>query len=276
MTDDTVGEAHLIEYFEFIGVGWERHPTIGGMNPDFAVDVAGQCVVSEVYEPELRLTGRVGTFDSVGKLRAAFEGRKRKQARATARAGLPYLLVIGSANSSITYDDHAVTGAMFGRVGVTWQVDTGTGEPLTEPRLAHLDGAKTQPTMNTGISAVALLRTFNPTLRRLQEAWAAADPPATRPRWPNSTFEERVEFLERRQRIADDVAAHGEFDAGAQCSRLIIYRNPWARNPIPMAFGGPYDDHFGLMEVVNDEVRVGLVAQGVRRVLVPGPGVDDG
>lgn len=276
MAEDTVGETQLIEYFDRLGFAWERHPEIAGMKPDFAVQVHGDRVIAEVYEPELQLTERAGAFDSVGKLRAAFEGRKRRQKAAAAHAGLPYVLVIGSANSSITYDHFAVTGAMFGRPGATWQIETTTGLPLSEPTFTHLGGARTQPAMNTGVSAVALLRTFNPTLRQLQDAWEEVDPPRTRPRWPDSTVQERVESLARRQAATADLESRGVFDPDASLSRLIIYRNPWAQHPLTMAFGGPHDEHFGMLEVVDGATYYGLVAQGHLRLQVPRSGADDG
>lgn len=265
---DSEGEQHVATYLEQLGVPYEREPDVGGRNPDFVLDVDGSRVALEVYEPALRLTNSVGSFDSVGKLQNAFSGRKAKQRSAAKDEGVPYVVVIGSAKSSITYDHFAVMGVMFGRIGMSWELDTVTGLPASDARPAHLGGARVQPQMNTGISAVALLRRFNPTLRRLQDAWDA-DRAERSPAFSESTFQDRVRFLERSQAIQDELTCRGEFNPGVQLSRLIVYRNPWAVHQLPMSFGGPYDDHFGVLEVVDGETFYGLVAEGFLRLRVP-------
>jgi len=265
---DSEGEQHVAEYLEQWGVSYEREPDVGGRNPDFVVDLQGSRVALEVYEPALRLTNRVGSFDSVGKLQNAFRGRKGKQRSAAKDAGVPYVVVIGSGKSSIVYDHFAVMGAMFGRIGVSWNLDTVTGRPVSDPRPAHLGGARVQPGMNTGISAVALLRRFNPTLRRLQDAWDA-DRAERSPAFSESTFQDRVRFLERSQAIQDELERRGEFDPRIRLSRLIFYRNPWAVHQLPESFGGPYDDHFGVLEVLDSETFYGPVAEGCLRRRVP-------
>ena len=60
-----------------------------------------------------------GSFDHVEPLYGAFDQRKRKRAQASRAAGLPFVVVIGSANSDVAYDWMAAVGALRGRPGLS-------------------------------------------------------------------------------------------------------------------------------------------------------------
>lgn len=87
--------------------------------PDFQVHHPITRVVCEVYEPTVRLPPQAGPFDFVSPLRGAFQGRKRRQGAEARSAGVPYVVVLGSANSDVGLDVFSVAGAAFGNVGVS-------------------------------------------------------------------------------------------------------------------------------------------------------------
>lgn len=260
---DTEGERLMRAYLHERRLPCEEEPPVGGFNPDFLMHSPVGDVVAEVYDPTLTLPGRVGAYDSITPLLGAFGTRKRKQVGAACKAGYPTIVVLGKGNSDLTFDDFTVTGALFGRPGVTFPVGPGA-PPDAKPAYTFLDGAAFQPTKNTSYSAVAVVSQFNPTLRHFQRATAALPSVI----WGESTHQERVAHVEEMMEIERELEAAGVYKPDACRTRLTIYRNPWAARPLPWDFAGPHDDQFDLFETARS-VGYTLVARGVNGFEVP-------
>ena len=247
-------------YLDQRGFRWEHEPQVGTRNLDFVAQTSAGPVALEVYEPRLTLPSRVGSFDSVAPVEGLFSARKRKQIKAAKETALPLVLVVGSAHSDVPYDVFSVAGVMFGRPGIRMLV--GPEGAASEPEAALLGPGKVQPSVNRGVSAVALVRRFNPTLWRLRAAWRSARligrPPANSPR-------ARREVLERMTQIQSELVERGVYLPAARLARLIIVHNPFALMPLPLSFAGPHDDQYGLVR----DSEWDLVACGRLRQEVP-------
>lgn len=212
--------------------------------PDFQVHHPITRVVCEVYEPTVRLPPQAGPFDSVSPLRGAFQGRKRRQGAEARSAGVPYVVVLGSANSDVGLDVFSVAGAAFGNVGVSFSIDPATGR--TGPvETTFGSGARLQPAINTRYSAVIRLTKFNPTQYRVERSVKdrlSRGKPSLRETW-------RVV-----REVHDHFAATAEFDPEAALARVTVLHNLHASTPLPMeVFGGPHDEHWGT--VWDDEAN---------------------
>lgn len=134
------GEATLADYLINRRIRFEYEPQIGTRHPDFLAHAPGGDVVLDVYEPVLRLHNSSGAFDAVKLVSGAFDDRKRKQAQAARHVGLPFVVVIGSANSDITYDWMAAVGALRGRPGVSFAIGPGAPSSPKQPRCSSESG----------------------------------------------------------------------------------------------------------------------------------------
>lgn len=255
------GERLVAIYLDQRGLCWEHEPEIGGRHLDFVVECAVGSVALEVYEPHLRLPNRFGSYDSIGPVEGAFSDRKRKQIKAAKQAGLPLVLVIGSANSDVPYDVLSIAGVMFGRPGVRMTVHP--EGVATDPTAAFLGPGKVQPDVNRGASALALIRRFNPTLWRLRAAWRSA---GLIDRSPPDTPRARCEVYERMRVIEATMTRSGVYLPEARIARLVIAHNPFADNPLPRRFAGSHDDQYGALESGSEW---GLLATGRLRREVP-------
>lgn len=190
----------------------EREVRWGTHAPDFTVTGALGTVVCEVYSPTLALPNGVGTFDSVSPVENALTGRKRKQGGAVSAAGLPYVVVIGRANSDLPFSEFELMVAMFGG--------------------KH----KVGPSVNTRYSALAVASRFNPTVWRFERALAERTATGS----DDLADKVRVAFELERELIAG-----GTYDPDAAVARLRVVHNPWAKAPLdPGWFGGPHDEQF--------------------------------
>lgn len=256
------GERLVAAYLNQRMLAWEHEPQVGGRNLDFVAQSAVGPVALEVYEPHLTLPNRVGSFDSIEPVEGAFSDRKRKQVKAAKGACLPLVLVIGSANSDIPYDEFSIAGVMFGRPGVRMAVHP---EGIaSDPVSTFLGPVKVQPEVNRRVSALALVRRFNPTKWRLNAAWRSA---RLIGRSQAASRREQREIYERMASIEGQLTRAGAYDPEARVARLVIAHNPFAANPMPFGFGGPHDDHHGL--IGDSALRWGLVAAGRLRWEVP-------
>ena len=234
-------------------IPWEHEPAVGGRHLDFVARTVSGPVALEVYEPRLTLPNRAGSFDPIAPVEGLFSDRKRKQIKAAKDAGLPLILVVGSANSDVPYDIFSMAGVMFGRPGVRMTV--GPEGTASEPEAAFLGPGKVQAAVNRGVSAVALVRRFNPTLWRLHAAWRSVGlmgrPPAT-------TARDRCEVIGRMHQIETAMTESGAYQPDARLGRLVLATNPFALKPLPPTFAGPHDDLYGSV----GETGWGLTATG--------------
>lgn len=256
------GERLVAAYLNQRMLAWEHEPEVGGRHLDFVAQSAGGTVALEVYEPHLTLPNRVGSFDSIEPVEGAFSDRKRKQIKAAKEAGLPLVLVIGSANSDIAYDEFSIAGVMFGRPGVRMAVHPEgiAGDPVS----AFLGPGRVQREVNRGVSALALVRRFNPTHWRLQAAWRSKRLVG---RSKAASRREQREIYERMSAMEAQLSRRGVYDPEARVARLVIAHNPFATNPLPLRFAGPHDDQYGA--IGDSTLEWGLVATGWRRWEVP-------
>jgi hypothetical protein len=250
--EDSEGERQLASYLDDLGIPWEREALVGGKRPDYLVAYEPHPVALEVYEPEIRLPrGTVFHFDSAPHLRQVYEGRKQEQAQAAKNAGVRFAFVFGETQSEMPLGPVTMAAAMFGQVAVQFPIWLGEGAaPLGAPESKTVfgRGARLQPGQNTSVSAVAILRIFNPTLRRLQELYLP-----------------RLEGLDNADAVLDviiaaeeEAIAAGIFEAEARRARLIVLHNPYAHLPIEVGtFTGPYDEEWGLQDEGYTRIAAG-------------------
>jgi len=248
----TDGERQVAAYLRQRRLPWAYEVATGGRRPDFRVNHPDQAFALEVYEPEIRLPSeqRAGAVDSYPSLRNAFAGRKGKQASATRKAGLPYVVALAATNSDIGIDPFLVAGAMFGNVGVQFPIGPGV-DPSSAPNVRNvfLGGARLQPAINRGVSAVAVPIVFNPTKWRVEalitarlghpeSCWRADMTPGETRRLQTGV----LRFIEDAYRHADEI---GTYDQHARVVRMVVLHNPHAQHPLSRrVFAGPHDEQW--------------------------------
>lgn len=253
---------------------WEYEPLVGTRRLDFRAETHIGPVLLEVFEPKLRLPSTAGAFDSIDPVLGLFRSRKRNQIKAAKKAGLPLVMVIGSASSDVPYGLHSLQGAMFGRPGVTLPLDS--PDTAADARWVFLTGGRVQPKMNRGVSAVAALRRFNPTKWRLESAWRSCgllcDNETLYQRHRGNRagyFRSVAELTERMRDVEVALTDRGVFDPDAAVARLVILHNPYAVHSLDPRFAGPHDEQHGVIEFGLDRVVWTQVTCGVSQWEVP-------
>jgi hypothetical protein len=197
----------------------------------------------------------------------AFEGRKAKQIAAVKKAGLPLVIVIGSASSAIDYGIHSMAGAMFGKPGV--RINVGPDDPDPDARNVFLGGGRVQPEQFRGVSAVAGIRRFNPTEWRLEAAARARRLAPDRDRVKPGR--QLYEWVRRREDLQRELTERGTFDPSACLARLVVLHNPFAHRPLSPRLFGLYDEHHGVTTAdgttVWAQVACGRLAKLVPKVV---------
>lgn len=251
---------------------FEYEPIVGSRRPDFVVEHPriGQ-VVWEVYEPEFRLPNRVGAMDPYPPIRSAFEGRKRKQAKASSEAGLAHVVVLGRSNSDMSFDPSIVAGGMFGNLGVTFsvQVDPAGPAPPDDRRTSFLSGGRLQPELNRSVSALAILTSFNPTLWRVEAAYRNRLDQLGLP-GAGESARERAARVNVIMETFEHFTRTGMYDDEARVARVRVLHNPHAVHPLDLvAASGPHDEQLGVV-VDGDQATYGQIASGIRSWELPG------
>ncbi len=246
-------ESHFASYLNPQSLPWEYEKEVGGKNPDFFVECEPQAFVAEVYDPTIRLPRQLGWFTSYPALRKAFKDAKRKQIAAVKKTGLPYVGVIGRANSDMEVAPFLMAGAMFGNLAYSVPV---SADPLAAPREGKTvfdKGGSVQPKRFRGVSAVAVMQIFNPTLWKVEQAW---DERLGKRKdvGPTLTDEQITRELADRARIMNEVANHmaetGDFLPECKLVRLVVLHNPFATHPLDMStLAGPHDEQWQGVEI---------------------------
>jgi hypothetical protein len=266
------GECLFAAHLRQRRLGWDFEAPVGGRAPDFTVRHPAGDIVCEVYEPEIRLPPQGGAFSSYPALRSLFEARKRKQAKAASGAGHRFMYVVGRANSDIEIDPSIMAGAMLGDLGVTFPAFVDGDEPPgfdpgEHARSVFGSNRRLQPAMNTSVSAVAIVRSFNPTLWRFE----LASRERFRGYGPVRDLRDAYQRAVVREEIATSMDDAGAIDLAAARARLIVLHNPFASSPISLdAFGGPHDEQWGSTEPGPGRLEYGPIAQGRWSCEIPG------
>lgn len=236
----TPGELETAQYLRDRGLTYEYEALVGPTRrPDFTVHHPSVgTVVIEVMEPEDDAQQHVGAgasaWDMYATVRKVVDTRrKRKQAKASARAGYPFVVVIPQSCTVVPLDSFAMRGAMFGDIAISVPVGPDDYEPLRDEdvSLVHGGGGRIQPDLNRSMSALAALDSYNPTQALLDEV-----------------VTERTRGVGRDDGIRvihdtiEELTERGLFVAGARALRLDIYHNPWARQPLPEGFAAASDE----------------------------------
>ena len=218
MGSDTAGEQLAAAYlrqrrFDRFA---ERHRPVGAKRLDWSVDHPSQSFGFEVYEPEIRLPQGGGPFSSYDSLRGMFKNNKKKQIRAAKNAGLPFVGVLARTKADINFSPDLVAGAMFGDLTTVFPIDPdGEGfDPSRATTTFGKGGRGPNQGRGRGVSAVAIIRAFNPTAWRPEEELRVRT--ASLPKWhAGMSGEERNEI--RLRSLAPHVRSKNS-SLGRECT----------------------------------------------------------
>jgi hypothetical protein len=267
--EDSPGERLFAAYLRQRRLASQREPWVGTRRPDFLVEHPDLTFAAEVYEPEIHLPPGGGFFDSYPGLRRAFRDRKAAQAKAMREAGVPCVMVLARTNADFPFQPEIVAGSMFGNVGVRWRLN----DPDAQPQTIFRGGGRVQPMRNRGVSAVAILESFNPTLYRAEEAVAARLGDA--PPWHASMSRGRVlreggAFVRVTQEIYDHMTATGDYIPDARVAKLTVLHNPYSTHPLGLGvLDGPHDVQWDRATSEAGEVGYGPVTWGPLVIRTP-------
>jgi hypothetical protein len=180
--------------------------------------------------------------------------------------------VVGSSNADIPISADIAAGAILGDLGVTLPIfvdgDPPPGfDPIEHSRVIFGRNRKLQPELNTTVSAVALIRSFNPTLWRLEQASAERFAQYG----PARDFGDAAARAFTREQICHDLNDRGVINLDARVAHLIVLHNPFAANRIDLdVFGGPHDEQWCAIETVRGDLGYAVVAFGRAGWEVPG------
>lgn len=260
--DDTPGERLFAAYLYQYRLTSDREPLIGGRRPDFLVHHPVLPFAAEVYEPELRFPAGGRFIDSYRALRRMFKARKSDQVKAMKEAGLPCIVILARTNSDIRFQPEIVAGAMFGDVGVLLPLD----DPDAEGRTVFGSGGRVQRERNRGVSAVAILEDFNPTLYRAEEAVAARLGKGIpwRPGLNAGTVvREQAAVIRSTNEVYEHMTATRAFIPEARVVKLTVLHNPYAAHPIGLdVLDSPHDVQWGPTTTTTGEPAYGPVKWG--------------
>ncbi len=235
---------------------------MGGRRPDFLVEHPDGNFAAEVYEPELHLPPGSGSFDSYPALRRAFQGRKADQVKAMREAGVPCVLVLARTNADIQFGPETVAGSMFGNIGVRWRLN----DPDAEPQTIFRAGGRVQPARNRGVSAVAILESFNPTWHRAEEAVTARLGEGMK--WHSgiphgAVVREGAAIVRATEEVYKHMTATGDYIPDARVAKLTVLHNPYATYPLELdVLDGAHDVQWARITTAAGEVGYGPAKWG--------------
>ncbi len=213
-----VGNQLFAGYLNQQVIHWEYAPLVGDSRPDFGLLMAdGRRMIVEVYEPEEQASPLGGWRNPAtlpGKLFR--NNHKGKQIAAAHQAGLPLLGVLASTNPRCDFaiEPFEVAIAMFGLDG-----------PFRSGKYSD-------------ISAVGVVRSFNPTAWRLERH--AATSLGTR---ADSAGDATWAMALRKSEA--ELRRSGCYDRHARLAYLSVLVNPFADLPFDTSkFEGPHDERW--------------------------------
>jgi hypothetical protein len=227
----------------------EYERPIGGKELDFSVDHPDQSFVLEVYEPEIKIPAGGGSFSSYDGLRGIFERNKKEQIRAAKNNRLPFVGVLARTNSEVDFGPDVVAGAMFGDLTFRMPIsEDGESFDIERGVTTFGSGGKVQPGQMRGVSAIAIVRRFNPTAWKMSKELEART--AGLPSWhAGMTAPERAAIQAKIARTAteveDEFLRSGAYDPAAAVARLIVLHNPYAERSLRLdVLNGPHDEQW--------------------------------
>jgi hypothetical protein len=247
-------ERLFAEYLDDRELAWRYGEPVGGRTPGFSVFSGARSFVAAVHDPTLHRPARPGFANSYAALgdELGEPGPTRRAIASVRRAGLPYAAVIGRSGSDRDIEPRQLALSMFGGSTAAW----GSAE-RDVPAPAGGGGDRREPPGRRlrGVSAVAVMQFFNPTLWRVERAWAQRidrSPPGTALRRA-ALDPDGVERLLVMGDLAQRLLESGAFVPDARSVRMVVVHNPFAAHPLDVAsFGGPHDEQWRL--VVADGV----------------------
>ncbi len=134
-----------------------------------------------------------------------FKNNKKKQIRAAKNTGLPFVGVLARTKADIDFSPDLVAGAMFGDLTIVMLIGP-DGESFDPSRTTTTfgKGGRVQPGQMRGVSAVAIIRAFNPTAWRPEEELRVRT--ASLPKWhAGMTAKQRNEIQTAIARAACEI-----------------------------------------------------------------------
>jgi hypothetical protein len=203
-------------YLNQMGLSAEYEPDIGDSLPDFLVDLpVGEQLIVEVYEPEEKASPGGGWRNPAQAANKLFRSkRKAKQISAAYNVGLPVLCVLGESNSDFNFDPFEIAIAMLG-----------LDAPLRSGKFSD-------------ISAIGVVRRFNPTAWRLERS--VAERLGSRAECvPSQNW--AVAFREAES----ELSRTGCYRPDASLAYLSVLMNPFADYSFNFAaLEGPHDERW--------------------------------
>jgi hypothetical protein len=233
-----VSERSFAGYLDQREIAWRYGEQVGGRTVGFSVFAGARSFVAGVIDPSQRRATRPGFASAHSTLRdeLAESGPTRRSITAVRRAGLPYVAVVGRTGSDGAIDPDELALALFGGPAGQW------GSGGTADSGSH---------RVRGVSAVAVMEFFNPTLWEVERAWGqridrAAPAAATR----RAALEpDGIDRLLVMGDVAQRLVESGAFLPDARSVRLAVAQNPFASHPLDVAsLGGPHDEQWRLVE----------------------------
>ncbi|MCI4338522.1 MAG: hypothetical protein L3J72_04395, partial [Thermoplasmata archaeon] len=166
-----ISEQLFAEYLDRRELAWRYGEDVGGRTVGFSVFSSARSFVAGVHDPSLHRPARSGFASSYGALgdELGEPGPTRRAIASVRRAGLPYAAIVGRTGSDRDIEPRLLALAMFGGLTAAW----GSAERGAPAQSG--DGGEREEAPGRrlrGVSAVAVMQFFNPTLWRVERAWA--------------------------------------------------------------------------------------------------------
>lgn len=238
----TGSERLLADYLTATGRVWVREPLLGTAKPDFLVDGEAVCEVTSFKKGHL--PEQVGARDALHPLRQKIRDKWR-QAESAKEAGYPFLLVLHQEGHETDLNVETLAAALFGDLSVSGTFDPAGGTLRLHAGFSFGETGSAE-LGNRNLSAVAILRRFNPTLVELFEAWGDA-------RVEGSVAEK----VATRAAIEEQLIASGRFRPNETATRLILIHTCHPAISLPVGWlGGLYDEEWGIHEETAALTRI--------------------
>lgn len=220
---------------------WGYEPAIGETQPDFLV---GESVVCEITAIEAdHLPMRSGAANPVAPIRNKIFD-KWPQSDAARAAKIAFVLVLHQQGFRTDLTKDTIAAACFGNISIRMGFDPEKATLTPAGGFEFGEHGRTEPDGNRGLSAVAILRSFNPTLATRQREWATIrdrlDP------FP-STEQNLRRDLELGTELDEKLMAEGLYDPDATAPRLLIVHTRKPKFPLPVGFlAGEFDEEWAI------------------------------